>query len=224
MTHRSQAEPLLFSAGDHLSREEFLAAWEEMPDLKFAELIDGVVYMPSPLSQQHGVYDQVLQFWVGFYATKCEFVEALTQATTLMSPNSAPQPDLSLRIPPEFGGEGGEQGGLVTGAPELVVEVAKSSRAYDLGAKLRLYERSGVKEYVAALVREQRLEWRVLLQGRYEPLSADSNGVYKSEVFPGLWLSEGAFWKRDRSSVLAVLEQGLQSPECAVFQKKYQIR
>src|SRR5439155_7125040 len=100
----------------------------------------------------------------------------------------------------------------------------KSSRSYDMGPKLDLYERAGVKEYLAALVKERRLEWRVLREGRYELLPPDPAGVYKSTIFAGLWLSEPSFWKLDRPGVLAVLEQGLQSPEFAAFQAKNRTR
>jgi hypothetical protein len=40
--------------GERLTREEFLRRWEELPDLKNAELIDGVVHVPSPVSRDHG--------------------------------------------------------------------------------------------------------------------------------------------------------------------------
>ena len=46
-------EPL--SPGDQLTRaEEFLRPiWEAHPEIKRAELLGGIVYMPSPLSVQH---------------------------------------------------------------------------------------------------------------------------------------------------------------------------
>ena len=43
--------------GQRLTREEFLRRWEAMPELKRAELIGGVVHMPSPLSAAHGEPD-----------------------------------------------------------------------------------------------------------------------------------------------------------------------
>ena len=45
----SRSAPVLLPPlreGDRLTREEFLRRWEAMPDLKWAELIDGIVYMP----------------------------------------------------------------------------------------------------------------------------------------------------------------------------------
>jgi hypothetical protein len=194
-----------------------------MPDLKFAELIDGVVYMPTPLSVDHGDYDAIVDAWGAVYADRCRIARVSGNITWLMLDDGAPQPDTSIRVLPEFGGTSRLEGGLAAGVPELAVEIAKSSRAYDLGQKLNLYERAGVQEYLAALLKERRLEWRVLRDGQYELLKPDSDGIYKSEIFPGLWLNEQAFWKLDFRAVLAVLDQGLQSPEFAAFQTKYQI-
>jgi hypothetical protein len=38
--------------GEQMTVEEFLHRWEELPDLKNAELIDGVVHVPSPVSRE----------------------------------------------------------------------------------------------------------------------------------------------------------------------------
>jgi hypothetical protein len=108
---------------------------------------------------------------------------------------------------------------LASGAPELIVEVCRSSRSYDLGPKLTLYESAGVPEYLAILIEEKRFEWRILAQNRYQFLQAD-NGVFQSQVLPGLWIDEPAFWKGDGQRLLAVLEEGLNSPEFLEFKRK----
>src|SRR5215469_12271186 len=82
--HLVQVIPLLFDPGDHLGREEFLARWEQMPELKFAELIDEMVYLPSPVGLEHGRRNNLLQFWGGRYASQIKVVVALTNATWLM--------------------------------------------------------------------------------------------------------------------------------------------
>lgn len=220
MTHLVYLEPLLFEPGDRLGRDEFLARWEQMPALRFAELIDGVVYLPSPVSLEHARRDSLLQGWAWRYASEAKVAETLTNVTWLMS-ESAPQPDLSLRLKPEYGGQSREEGKLAAGAPEFVAEVSRSSRSYDLGPKLELYEQAGVREYLAALLEEQRLEWRVLRARGYELMRPDSAGIYRSEVFPGLWLDEAAFWNDDAPGVLAVLERGLNSAEFAAFRRTY---
>jgi Uma2 family endonuclease len=211
------APPLPFEAGDRMDREEFLARWEETPDLKFAELIDGVVYLPSPVSLEHGRRLNLLDFWMTTYATRLGKAEVLPNTSWMMERKSAPQPDIALRIRPEFGGQSRNVDKFAGGAPEFAAEVTRSTRSYDLGPKLQLYERAGVHEYLAALLEEQRLEWRVLREGRYELLQPDAAGFFRSKVYPGLWLDEAAFWANDTPAVLRILEQGMSSPEFAAF-------
>jgi Uma2 family endonuclease len=129
MTHLIGISPLLFEPGDRMSCDEFLERWERMPDVKFAELIDGIVYMPSPLSYDHSRCDGLLQWLFGTYAASSGVCQVLPNATWLML-ESVPQPDVALRLLPEFGGRTRTSGVLCSGAPELVVEIARSSRSY----------------------------------------------------------------------------------------------
>lgn len=216
MAHMLDAYPLLFETGDRMSREEFLARWERMPEVKNAELIDGVVYMASPVSRTHASSDGRFHSILGHYAEETPGCDWLPNATWLML-ESAPQPDVALYILPESGGRTGEVKDLMTGAPELAIEIAKSSRTYDLGPKLALYQRAEVQEYVAALIEEQRIEWRILAEGSYRLMPPDPDGVFRSRVFPGLWIDAAAFWKRDSKRLRTVLEQGLRSEEHARF-------
>jgi Uma2 family endonuclease len=216
MTHLIPLMPLLFEPGDRLSREEFLELWERMPNLKFAELIDGVVYMPSPVSYEHSRRDVQMQLVLATYAARTGVCEALSNATWLMLA-SAPQPDLVLRLRPEYGGKTEISRNLASGSPEFLVEVTRSSRSIDLGPKLALYEQAGVTEYIAVPIKERRLERRFLEAGRYRILEPDTDGVFRSRVFPGLWLDQDAFWQDDAQRLLAVLDQGLASEECRSF-------
>ncbi|MGI8745309.1 MAG: Uma2 family endonuclease [Bryobacteraceae bacterium] len=219
MTHLALINPLLFSPGDRLSREEFLDLWEQMPGLKFAELIDGIVYMPSPLSIEHGSQDFDMHGWVFNYQLHTPVFQGVANATWLML-ESAPQPDTALRLLPEFGGRTTVQDKLASGAPELVIEVCHSSRSYDLGPKLSLYQRADVNEYIALLIKEKRVEWRVLEAGSYRLLKPDEAGVFRSKIFPGLWLDESALWRNDAKRLIEVLNQGLHSDEHAAFLKR----
>ena len=216
MTHLAAINPLLFEQGERLTLDEFLARWEQMPGLKFAELIDGVVYMPSPLSFEHGRRDNHVQTLLGLYALRTQVCEAVSNATWLMVGN-APQPDLVLALLPEYGGARRLSGKLASGVPELVLEICGSSRSFDLGPKMAMYQRAGVAEYVAVLLEEQRIEWRQLEQGSYRIQSPDAAGSLKSMMFPGLWLNEPAIWSRDSAAMLHTLEAGLQSEECEAF-------
>jgi hypothetical protein len=216
MTHLVAIDPLLFEPGDRLSLSEFLERWEQMPALKFAELIDGVVYMPSPLSHEHARRDGQMHLVLTAYAARTGVCEALTNATWLMLEN-APQPDVALRLLNQFGGKTSVAGVLASGAPELVVEITRSSRSFDLGPKLALYQRAGVTEYVAVLLEEQQVAWRVLEAGSYRLVERPPSGIFKSAAFPGLWLDEAALWQSDSKRMLDTLQQGLESEECRSF-------
>ena len=213
-------DPALLAPGDRMSRDEFLARWYQMPSLKFAELIDGLVYMPSPLSVQHGDWDNLAGFLMRSYANKTPVCKATSQPTCLML-DSSPQPDCVLRIRPEFGGLTRIEGKLLAGRPELAVEICVSSRSYDLGPKLDLYRRAGVPEYLAVIVEDKRFEWRVLTRGSYRLMKPTAQGIFRSRIFPGLWIDEAAFWRDDSDRLLAVLNQGLASPEHRRFLESF---
>lgn len=200
--------PPLLCAGDQMGREEFLERWRRMPDLKFAELIDGVVYMPSPLSNLHGDHDNLIQGLLFHYAARVPGCQPLANATWLMGPRNAPQPDASLRwVQP--GGRSKIVDKLTEGVPEFVAEICYTSRAYDLGPKRALYQSRGVLEYLAIILEGQRMEWRVLENGRYRVLRPHKDGTLRSRVFAGLWLDVEAYWRVDRAALLATLERGI---------------
>lgn len=213
-TVEQEVPPLM--AGDFLTREEFLRRWEGMPELKRAELIRGVVYMPSPLSRQHGSKDNDVSTWLGTYRAHTPGCEAANNATWLMD-EDAPQPDTSLYILPEYGGRIGMRGRLLQGAPEFLAEVCLTSAAYDLHQKLELYEEAGVQEYLAVLLHEQEVRWHRLTGEGFTLVPRPADGIYRSALFPGLWLDATALLAGDLARVLAVLNTGLASPEHAAF-------
>ena len=156
--------PPLLREGDRMSRDEFLRRWELLPDLKHAQLLDGIVHMASPVSTKHSGFHFDFNCWLATYKARTPGCEGATDGTALIE-NDAPQPDIALRILPAFVGQSRDEGPYLAGAPELIVEVAASSRARDLGPKARLYLRAGVREYVTALVDERRVIWRELHEG-----------------------------------------------------------
>jgi Uma2 family endonuclease len=203
-------------AGQRLSRAEFLRRWEAMPELKFAELIDGVVYLPSPQTSDHGRIQFTVNTWLGVYVASSPGCDGGSQSTWLMM-RSAPQPDSYLWILPEFGGQSSMRGKYHVGAPELAAEICYSSTVYDFGVKKALYESAGVQEYVAFIVEEQEVRWHRLVNGAYRLCRPAAKGVFHSNTFPGLWLDEPALWKQDLARVLRTLERGLKSAEHAEF-------
>ncbi len=211
-----EALPLL-KAGDRLGRDEFMRRWEAHPSLKQAELIRGVVHMASPLSVDHGDLDGVVAGWLGSYAGATPGCRLSINNTWLMTEDSAPQPDTSLRILPEFGGRSRLEGRYTAGAPEFLCEISLSSSAYDLDEKLALYQEVGVQEYLAVLVQEGEVRWHRLNGDRFEVVPLPADGIYRSEVFPGLWLDAAAVLVVDLTRVLAVLKESLASPAHAEF-------
>lgn len=208
--------PPLFE-GDCLSSDEFLRRWEEMPDLKRAELIEGIVYMSSPVSNHHDGCHVVLTSWLANYAAATPGCFPGLEGTWRMGPSNVPQPDLMLQILPEYGGQSTVEGLYHAGAPELIVEVAVSSYSRDFGVKKRLYERMGVREYLIALPRQRKLVCHRLTPTGFETFEPGTDGIFRSGMFPGLWLDMDALWKLDLARMNAGLQQGLATPEHAAF-------
>jgi Uma2 family endonuclease len=212
-----EQEVLPLERGDFLSREEFLRRWEAMPHVKRAELIGGIVYMPSPVSMEHADMEHHVGTWLGVYQAATRGCQGSHNATWMMGEDGAPQPDTSLRILPEFGGQSWLEGRYASGAPEFLAEICISSTAYDLHQKLEVYQTAGVQEYLAVLMREHTVRWHRLVHGRFEVVPAPADGVYRSAVFPGLWLDAPALLAGNLARVLTVLQEGIATPEHVAF-------
>ncbi len=205
-------------AGDRLTRAEFERRYEAMPHVNKAELIEGVVYMPSPVStDDHGAPHFKLITWLGTYEAQTSGVQGGDNGTLRLDVDNEPQPDAFLRIVSECGGQSRLADGYVEGAPELVAEVAASSASYDLHDKLNAYRRNGVCEYVVWRVWDRAIDWFVLRDGRYEPLPPAGSKLYQSQVFAGLWLDPSALIGGDLAKVLQMLQEGLASPAHTEF-------
>lgn len=182
--------------GDHLSRAEFHQRYAAHPEIKKAELIQGVVYMPSPVKiRKHGQPHYHLIVWLGMYEAKTPGVFGGDNCTIILSADNEVQPNIFLAR--EDGPTVINDDDYLEGAPELIIEVAASSASYDLHTKKRLYAQHGVREYIVAQTYEQRLDWFILRQGQYESLKPDEQGILHSETFPGLRLDVAAFWAGD---------------------------
>jgi Uma2 family endonuclease len=213
--------PLPLESGEFMHSREFLLRYERMPQVKKAELIEGVVYMGSPVSVRHAKPDGVIQVWLGAYASRHPETEALPNATVILDPENTVQPDALLRRLPEHGGlTRVNEDGYLVGPPELVIEVAASSTSIDLRDKRRAYCRNGVREYMAWLVAEARLEWFCLEEEEYRPQLPDAQGVLHSRGFPGLCLPLAPLLACDTAKVLdSLAEHNLQNgkpPETSV--------
>jgi len=205
--------------GDRLTRDEFERRYQAMPELKKAEFIEGVVYMPSPVRvRRHARPHARIITWLGHYEASTPGVEVADNATARLDLDNEPQPDAILYVAPERGGQVRiSPDDYVESAPDLVVEVASSSVSFDLNTKLHVYRRSGVGEYIVWRVQDGQFDWFVLRGGAYERLVADSRGVLRSEQFPGLWLNAEALLQGDLAATLRTLDEGLGTAEHAAF-------
>ena len=216
----SERPPL--SPGDRLTRAEFERRYEAHPEIKKAELLDGVVYMPSPARfRQHSSPHLFINAWLAAYIASTPGVSGGDNASVRLDYENEVQPDALLRLDERLGGRSRvTEDDYLAGPPELVVEIAASSAAYDMHIKRRVYARSGVQEYIAVQMYERRVDWFALREGVYETLASDEEGVIRSEIFPGLWLKPDALLAGDVKMLLDVLQVGLDSAEHAAFVEK----
>ncbi len=203
--------------GDRLTRVEFERRYEAMPHIKKAELIEGMVYMASPVRhKRHGKPHGQIITWLGTYSAATPGVDFSDNATVRLDEDNEPQPDAMLRI--DVGGQSViTDDDYVQGAPELIVEIAASSASYDLHDKLKVYRRNRVQEYLVWRVYNKEFDWFRLNQGEYIPVEPNADGVICSQVFPGLWLAVSALLDGNLAEVLAVLQKGLETAEHQAF-------
>ena len=219
-TAAQQSVPQLYN-GDHLSRLEFERRYAASPDIRKAELVEGVVFVQAALSVDHGQPHSQLNLWLASYGVYTPHVDSFDNTSVRLDDDNEQQPDLMLRIDEQHGGQSKvDDERLVAGAPELAAEIAVTSASYDLHSKLRAYCRNGVREYVVWRVLDKAIDWFVLRGDRYETLPMDEHGIIKSEVFPGLWLNPAALLAGEMATVLAVLQQGIASDEHRAFCKQ----
>ncbi|MEL6246414.1 MAG: Uma2 family endonuclease [Cyanobacteria bacterium J06648_16] len=200
--HPTQILPLV--NGDHLTQAEFERRYAAMPHIKKAELIEGVVYMPAALRyRQHGQPHSDVVLWLGTYAAATPGIEVADNPTVRLDLDNDPQPDALLRIDEAGGGQSRiSEDDYVEGAPELIVEIAASSAAYDLHEKKNAYRRNGVREYIVWQVADRQISWFRLEAGTYKLISPDNDGIIHSAVFPGLALDVESLLSHDLMAVI----------------------
>ena len=204
--------------GDRLTRDEFERRYNAMPNLKKAELIEGVVYMAAAVKfEGHAHEHNHLNGWLAIYASETGGVVAGDNSSLKLDLDNMPQPDCLLLRLPEFGGQADIVDGYIEGAPEWVGEVSSSTVSLDLHAKLNVYRRNGVQEYFVWRTQDEEIDWFVLREGQFERLPPDADGILRSRQFPGLWLDPEAMTSGRLKQVIEVLQQGLASPEHAAF-------
>ncbi|WP_165224246.1 Uma2 family endonuclease [Aquisphaera insulae] len=215
-------QPPPLENGDQLSRAEFERRYEAMPGLKKAELIEGIVFMPSPVRfRQHSEPDSRVNWWLQNYAIATLGILSGQGASIRLDLDNEPQADAVLMIAPEHGGQASfSPDDYIEGAPELVAEISASTVSMDLNLKFHVYLRNGVREYIVWRIRDRAIDWFVRRDADYVRLEPDAEGCYRSVTFPGLWLDPKALVSGDMARVKIMAEQGLASPEHADFVRK----
>ena len=216
----------ILEQGDCLSRVEFERRYGAMRGVKKAELIEGVVHMPSPVRFNHHADPHAdLMTWLGVYRANSPGIRIADNVSVRLDLENEPQPDAVMFIDPACGGNVTiSDDDYVVGAPELVAEVAASSVSIDLNAKLRVYRRNQVREYLVWRVQDQAFDWFVLRQEQYERLAPNAAGTLESPTFPGLWLDPAALLRADLAVVLRTLQRGIDTPAHLEFVGRLQAK
>jgi Uma2 family endonuclease len=207
--------------GDVLDQPTFHERYSAMPPGFRAELIGGVVYVPFPATNWHAVYHGDMIGCLFHYRAHTPGVDMLDNGTLILDDDNEPQPDGVLRLDESVGGASHvTEEGYVAGTPELHAEIAFTSASIDLHQKRREYERTGVREYLIVLIQKKAVRAFRLDGARYVNFPPDPDGVWRSQVFPGLWLNFQALLDRDGAALLKTLDAGLATEAHQTFVKQ----
>jgi Putative restriction endonuclease len=219
VTRAPERVPVLRN-GDRMRQPEFHRRYESYPDKGVIfELIGGTVYMASPLSYPHGRFDSKLSLVFGLYEAATPGVEVAGNATVILGEESEPQPDATLRLTEDSGGRSRiNDDEYIEGAPELLTEIAYSSRSIDMNQKREDYQKAGVVEYLVLCIEDREVHW-FDFQKRSR-IRRGRDGVARSRVFPGLWIDVQALLDRNAPRLIEVVQQGIASPAHAAFVRK----
>ena len=164
-------------SGDRLTRDEFERRYDAMPNLRKAELIEGVVYVPSPVRQRHHSepHFSLIGWLFSYSAARTPGLVGGDNASVRLALDNRPQPDCLLFIAPECGGQARiDDDDYVNGAPDLVAEVAASTAMLRCERKARSLP-SPWRSRIHRLPRlDREIDWFVLREGRFR--TAGSGG------------------------------------------------
>lgn len=212
-----------FEDGDVMDQPTFHALYLKTPKGFRAELIEGIVHMASPVQLRHGGPSVKVSQWLGAFADAVEGTISYNEITAILAKDSEPQPDHSLIVLPEAGGQTSVSAeDYLVGAPELALEISNTSVLIDLHAKKQMYDKYGVREYIVVETKRRVVHWFVRRVDQFVPLKVDADGILKSKCFPGLWLDPSALFERSAARLLTTLKLGLATPEHAKFAAKLQ--
>ena len=211
--------------GKRMKQAEFHRRYEACDEDEKWELVGGIAYLtagkPGPLRLGHSSCCGKIGLVLELYEFSTTGTQTLHNPTTILDDDSEPQPDLGLRILPEYGGQSRTTADdYFEGAPELLVEIANSRRDLAMHGKRDDYQRAGVLEYLVVCMEEQEIHWFHFPSG--ETIAPNRQGVSRSRMFPGLWLDVSALLRLDSARLMEVLQQGLAGRAHAAFVKRLQ--
>ena len=163
------------------------------PEGRFCEFIDGVVYMPSPVTIAH---QDLAGFWyfllTGFVQRHRAGRVAMGPAVLRVAPDRDLEPDVFV-APPDA--EPLPPSGLAFGSASLVVEVlSPSNRSHDLNRKAAVYREAGIPEIAFVDGRDKVLIVERLAGDAYETIQLGS-GRWESSAIEGFWLEVSWLWE-----------------------------
>lgn len=214
IAHRWQQTPPTLRNGDRLLLAEFKYLYANSPKIHHAELIEGHVYIAPSIYLPHATTQSQIIGLLSHYQIHTPLISCTGRISIELDKDNEVQPDAVIW----------KKGDVITsddapllGSPSLIIEVAASTRSYDLGVKKQVYRRNKVQEYLVLAAHEQEVHWFYWEMGAYKRIACDADGIYRSRVFPGLWLDAYAFWQNDAAELLATLNLGLDSAEHSTF-------
>ena len=230
-TYKAES-PMVLHNGDSMNQKEFHRLYLQQNENFKAELLDGTVFVCEPLSEPHGGIHPRLSSIFDAYAASIPGIQTYIEPTVILSDADEVQPDLVLRILPNFKGQTSdvwyrrgkkfERGPFIKGAPELVAEIAYSSRSVDLHLKRRRYESAGVLEYIVVCLEQQNLLWFDL--AHESQVLEKEDGIFRSKVFPGFWIHEQGLFDMDYKLVMDTVHMGSCTVEHQEFVKELKSR
>jgi Uma2 family endonuclease len=190
MVVRSRVE-----VAERMTATEFL---RDAPEDRKAELIDGVMVMPSPPLVAHERLFRFLFHLLSSFVEELDSGEVLGSRTAVMLDiEQAPEPDIFFVAKERLGII---QPKGVFGAPDMVIEILSAGTVQnDRGPKFRAYEYAGVRElWLIDPYGPAGTEFFQLMDGRFAPVMPDENGRVHAMAIPGFWIDVNWLWPGDR--------------------------
>jgi Uma2 family endonuclease len=180
---------------ERMTAEEFFRG---APEDRKAELIDGVMIMPSPPFDPHERLQNFLLTLLRVYVEELELGEVRGSRTPVeLGIDQVPEPDV-LFVAKQRAHIIQNKG--ILGAPDLVIEILSAGTAHrDRGRKFRAYERAGVGElWLIDPYGPTGTKFYHLRNGRFSLVRPDKNGILRSAVVSGFWINVNWLWPDER--------------------------